>query len=238
MLRKDYKKLYNLQDSFFNLWKTLDLPFYLTGGTALGRFYLKHRHSEDLDFFVNDDNEYPEHIKKISTALNSNFNIDKSKTVTYENFTRFFIQEDDSFLKIEFINDIGYRSGKPEKIFFGLIDTPLNILSNKIYTLISRDEPKDMFDIIHIALKYCFNWKTVFFETKEKNIVNEIEIEQRINSFPVELFSSVNWLIKDENPEILKRYIRQMADDFIIGADNSLCTTNIKIEDAKPNVDI
>lgn len=27
--------------------------FYLTGGTALAAFYLKHRHSDDLDFFTN-----------------------------------------------------------------------------------------------------------------------------------------------------------------------------------------
>ncbi|MBW7858763.1 MAG: nucleotidyl transferase AbiEii/AbiGii toxin family protein [Leptonema sp. (in: Bacteria)] len=28
----------------------LKLPFFLTGGTALSRFYLNHRYSDDLDF--------------------------------------------------------------------------------------------------------------------------------------------------------------------------------------------
>lgn len=32
--------------------------FYLTGGTALGRIYLRHRYSEDLDLFVNDDDRF------------------------------------------------------------------------------------------------------------------------------------------------------------------------------------
>jgi predicted nucleotidyltransferase component of viral defense system len=50
--KKDYNKLYLIQDKFLTWWKTLDLPFYLTGGTALGRFYLNHRYSEDLDFFT------------------------------------------------------------------------------------------------------------------------------------------------------------------------------------------
>ena len=50
--KKDYNRLYLLQDKFFKLWVHLDLPFYLTGGTALGRFYLNHRYSEDMDFFV------------------------------------------------------------------------------------------------------------------------------------------------------------------------------------------
>ncbi|MCD4795127.1 MAG: nucleotidyl transferase AbiEii/AbiGii toxin family protein [Bacteroidales bacterium] len=34
------------------------MPFYLTGGTALVRFYLNHRYSEDLDFFVNKRKKY------------------------------------------------------------------------------------------------------------------------------------------------------------------------------------
>jgi len=54
----DIEKLYLLQDKFLIFWKTLKLPFYLTGGTALGRFYLNHRYSEDLVFFVNQDEEF------------------------------------------------------------------------------------------------------------------------------------------------------------------------------------
>ena len=34
--------------------QSLKTGFYLTGGTALGRCYLNHRYSDDLDFFVND----------------------------------------------------------------------------------------------------------------------------------------------------------------------------------------
>lgn len=47
LYKKVYKVLYQLQNSFLNWWGQLDLPFYLTGGTALGRFYLNHRYSED-----------------------------------------------------------------------------------------------------------------------------------------------------------------------------------------------
>ena len=32
--------------------------FYLSGGTALAEFYLKHRRSDDLDFFI-DEKEFP-----------------------------------------------------------------------------------------------------------------------------------------------------------------------------------
>jgi hypothetical protein len=36
--KKDYSKLYRLQIKFLNWLQELDLPFYLTGGTALARF--------------------------------------------------------------------------------------------------------------------------------------------------------------------------------------------------------
>ena len=36
--------------------------FYLTGGTALAEFYLKHRYSEDLDFFCEQEFD-PQNIR-------------------------------------------------------------------------------------------------------------------------------------------------------------------------------
>lgn len=55
------EKLYPLQDGVMKIVKDLQLPFYLTGGTALSRFYYHHRYSDDLDYFVN--NRKPEYCK-------------------------------------------------------------------------------------------------------------------------------------------------------------------------------
>ncbi|MGI5097497.1 nucleotidyl transferase AbiEii/AbiGii toxin family protein [Treponema socranskii] len=45
------ENLYGLQNGVLNIVKNLDVPFYLTGGTALSRGYYHHRYSDDLDFF-------------------------------------------------------------------------------------------------------------------------------------------------------------------------------------------
>ena len=55
MSGKDYKKLYQIQNKVFKSLKPVLAGFYLTGGTALGRYYLNHRFSEDIDFFINAD---------------------------------------------------------------------------------------------------------------------------------------------------------------------------------------
>ena len=44
-------------------------PFFLTGGTALSRFYTRHRYSDDLDLFVSRDREYPKQVNKILQML-------------------------------------------------------------------------------------------------------------------------------------------------------------------------
>jgi predicted nucleotidyltransferase component of viral defense system len=236
MLKKDYTKLYQIQDKFLNFWKKINTPFYLTGGTALGRFYLEHRHSEDLDFFVNSDNDYKKHINTIYREISTVFSFDVENNLFYDDFTRLFLIDNDISLKLEFVNDIPYRTDSTKSIFFGKIDTPINILSNKLSALINRDEPKDIFDIIHISLNYNFNWAKIFIEVKHKEIINEIDVEQKINSFPVALFDNVDWFIQKPDYAIYSKYIKQISDDFITGSDNTICKTKINIEDAIINL--
>jgi len=62
MPKKDYRNLYKAQNSILELMEKIDTPFYLTGGTALSRFYRNHRYSLDLDFLVNANNRLAEYI--------------------------------------------------------------------------------------------------------------------------------------------------------------------------------
>lgn len=154
--KKDYNKLYLLQDKFLSWWVTLRLPFYLTGGTALGRFYLNHRYSEDLDFFINADTHYLDYVSELKKKITSRFTVNIQQSLFSDDFTRFFISEDETHLKIELVNDVGYYAGKPTVYRYGQIDTPVNILANKLTALVGRDEPKDIFDIIQLSVNYSW----------------------------------------------------------------------------------
>ena len=233
LYKKDYKTLYLLQNSFFDWWATLELPFYLTGGTALERFYLNHRYSEDLDFFVNADNDFSEHILFIKNEIQNQFKTDISKTIVTDEFARFFIDDNNTLLKVEFVNDVKYRAGSPLKNDLGSIDTVTNILSNKLTAIVGRDEPKDVFDIVTIATNFSFNWRVMFNHAKEKAMINEIDVEQRLFTFPVSYLLNVDWLIKPLDIKAFEQQIRKIADDFILGNNNSLGSDKTKIEDAK-----
>ena len=51
----DYKQLYALQDKMLAFVFSLENSFYLTGGTALHRFYYNARYSDDLNFITSSD---------------------------------------------------------------------------------------------------------------------------------------------------------------------------------------
>lgn len=231
---KDYNNLYQLQDKFLSWWLSLGLPFYLTGDTALGRFYLNHRFSDDLDFFTNANTQYPKFIAELNRKIKGRFDVNLQQSLFTDDLTRFFITEDDLFLKIELINDTAYYAGKPAAYKYGFVDNPLNILANKLTALVGRDEPKDIFDIIHLSLNYSFNWMEVFYHAKQKAIINELDVEQRLVSFPVEWLENVNWLTIPVDLEKYRMTLNKIADDFLLGKDNSLGENQQPIENAKP----
>ena len=222
-----------MQDKILPVLKPVLGSFYLTGGTALGRYYLNHRYSEDLDFFINKSEAFQENVKNIGKVLENRFALLKDQSIIYDDYIRYYIEDEEVILKIEFVNDIAYRCGLPNTYKYGYIDTPLNILTNKITALVSRDEPKDVFDICSLAQHYGFNWLHVFSESKNKAIINEIDVEQRIKSFPVQLLENEDWHIARPDFTDIGLALRVIADDFLLGSDNSLGSAKMPIGMAK-----
>jgi hypothetical protein len=136
-------------------------------------------------------------------------------------------------MKIEYVNDVAYRAGITNVSNMGLIDNVTNILSNKLTAVVGRDEPKDVYDIVSIAGNYSFNWKEIFYHSKEKALINEIDVEQRLFTFPVTGLLNVDWLIKPADIEEFKKQLNTIANDFILGSDNSLGKDKMKIGEAQ-----
>ncbi len=231
----NYKQLYYLQTKVLQLFNTINGQFYLTGGTALGRFYLNHRFSADLDFFVNNCPEFKKAVEPYEYAIRTNFSLQKEGSLVTDEFVRFLILLDNETLKIEFVNDVTYRYKPPipNKIF--LVDNIRNILSNKLTCIVGRDEPKDFFDIISLALNYQFNWLELFNEATEKALINEIDISKRIAEFPVEWLLQVDWLMQPPDIDRIKSLREIISKDILLGSDNSLCLKGISIDDSVIN---
>ena len=64
-----FEKLYPLQDEVLAVVSRLDTGLYLTGGTAASRAYLRHRFSDDLDLFADDDHRFGLWAERVIEAL-------------------------------------------------------------------------------------------------------------------------------------------------------------------------
>lgn len=222
-MSEDYylNKLYPLQDRVLRLFENTKTDFYLTGGTALSRAYFHHRYSDDLDFFMNASSVFVHQtdlvIEQLQTA---GFHLQKG--VRSETFSRLFIAEDDVVLKIDLVNDVPFRKDKPRKTaLFNNTDNVFNILSNKVSAL-TRDEPKDIADILIIAQNTKFNWRQIIADAQQKDAgVEEIAVTQTINEFDLTRLLQVNWCIPFE-PTVVKQHCEVIAKDILFGRDNSL----------------
>lgn len=127
----------------------MDTGFYLTGGTAASRGYLQHRFSDDLDFFVNDDNHFGLWVERLIQALSqTNHTWSCHILMKEERFARLNLSTSEMQLKIDMVNDVPSRVGVvQENPILGRLDTAENILANKVTALLDREEPKDLADI-------------------------------------------------------------------------------------------
>lgn len=123
--------------------------FFLTGGTALAEFYLKHRYSDDLDLFTRADEVLPEG-NRILTEVADELNL-KCELVNRGNRSwQYQITSGggESPLKVDLLQDIEAFI-EPLKDFGGIrVDSLLDIAVNKVDCIFSRStEVKDYVDL-------------------------------------------------------------------------------------------
>lgn len=213
----------------------MNTPFYLTGGTALSRCYFKHRYSDDLDFFVNADKEYPRYVKTILQELrrcqaSHSFKLHTDAVIAEEYYSQIVISrrinQEDCLLKIDLINDVAKYFGAVNDIAsFGRVDNILNILSNKLSALY-RFEPKDVADIWIISKHVSFQWKEMIQWAKEKELgLDLLKISEIIRSIPPDYMDTIKWVIPADKEKMIQE-LNIIADDMFWGKENSLPSRN------------
>jgi hypothetical protein len=216
------KELYPFQDEVLGVIGDVDSDFYLTGGTALSRSYLRHRYSDDLDFFVNDAGDFKKQTQAIITMLHSHFGVQPQIGLAETSYVRLFLRRSSVVLKIEFVNDVPFHMGELKKTeFFSRIDSWQNILANKISAL-GRDEAKDFADILFLAKHFPFQWQEMIAAAKKKDMwVNELAISELFHHFPAGRMAGLHW-IKPFAAKPAERGLKIIAADIVRGGENSL----------------
>lgn len=121
--------------------------FYLTGGSALGIFYLEHRFSYDLDFFSAQPVEWNV-VQNSIRAVAAQIGATATSLAASPGFHRFDLRRGEEREILDFVIE-NVPQVDPEKKRFETIrvDTLREIMVNKVCTLIGRSELKDLIDL-------------------------------------------------------------------------------------------
>ena len=164
---------YALQDDFLAAFfkSRFASEFYLTGGTALARFYFHHRTSVDLDLFTNNQSIDFNEVNLTVTSLLRPLKLSPIKQVTTETFLQ-YIQNNKSgtTLKVDMVKDIPVHFGTNITNKSIRIDSLENIGSNKILAIFGRTDAKDFVDLYYILHKTDFLFDNLFNQAKQKDL--------------------------------------------------------------------
>ncbi len=135
-------------DSFFA--HQIGRSFFLTGGTALAAFYLRHRVSIDLDLFTLDDFAITEGARLLP-VLTKELGWSVLSARHTEHFHRFLLQDPEGVpLQVDLVRDFGPQFGERQVIEGIVVDSLENIAANKLTAILGRAEPKDFIDLYFI----------------------------------------------------------------------------------------
>ncbi|MGB9749943.1 MAG: nucleotidyl transferase AbiEii/AbiGii toxin family protein [Caldisericia bacterium] len=130
-LNRNHKNIISKIENFIN-----DNNFYLAGGTAV-YYYLKHRKSEDLDFFTNSECDF---TKKSNFLKDYEISLIKKDTL-------YLIINNVKLLFFYYPYSLLCQKNKINNIYIANL---IDILLMKILALIQRGSKKDFIDIYFI----------------------------------------------------------------------------------------
>lgn len=142
---------------------------FLTGGGALAGFYFGHRDTEDLDLFSAPGLDLEDAARVLREAADA-CGAKLSPMQTYADFRRFLATRGEEKCLVDLVIDRAAMVD-PEKARFGevRVDTLREIASNKICTLLSRSEIKDLIDL-KALLNTGLELRSVLKDAHEKDL--------------------------------------------------------------------
>ena len=183
--------------------------FYFTGGTALSECYLRHRFSEDLDFFTEKPYETIV-VGNFVTALSKKLHFTFTSELIEKSLYRFQIMFSQAEpLKIDFSHYEGNRVRQGIVYKKMAVDSLFDIAINKMRTVQQRESVKDFVDLYFLLQKFSI-WDLI--DGVKVKFNNKIEpwvlASDLIN---VESFQNMPRMIKPLTLLQLKQFFRKEA---------------------------
>ncbi len=163
--------LTSLQSDFLRAFfaRSAAETFFLTGGTALAAFHLRHRYSEDVDLFTLNPDALEAMEREIPT-LAREIGCTWSMQVKATDFRAIlFHHASEPSLKIDLVRDAGAQFGEHQRFESIVVDSMLNIAVNKVTAVFGRTAAKDFVDL-YFLLRRGFTLDELMRLAKEKDL--------------------------------------------------------------------
>lgn len=145
--------------------------FYLTGGTALSYFYLKHRKSNDLDFFTASEEIILPFSFRLEEALKSK-KMDIQRQRGIRSFVELLVNKDNETTIIHLAQDTAFRLEQTREFpeYPQLkIDSLIDIATNKLLALFGRATLRDFIDVYFLVKEAKFTPQDLMTKSKIKD---------------------------------------------------------------------
>jgi len=145
-----YEVVFSLQDRVLSLLR--NTPLCLTAGTALSRFYFRHRISTDLDFVPTGTERFDDVADTALASLRQNFPLGTVDVrIRERGLVTVYVRHGGVSLKIDILDrgPIPYPQPPREEKGF-LIDPPENIIIDKTRALVERSLGRDVVDLFFL----------------------------------------------------------------------------------------
>jgi predicted nucleotidyltransferase component of viral defense system len=206
-----------LQDRFLERFfaSLLADHFYLTGGTALARFYFHHRESLDLDLFTNDFEQDFAQVNQVVLGILHALELRITSQVATETFVQYIVTDAaETSLKVDLVKDVPIHFGEPLTRNGVRVDSLDNIGSNKVLAVFGRTDAKDFIDLYWILHYTELKFDPLFQQAKQKDLgLSEFYLAyalqniEKIRLFP-RMLEPLNW---DE----IKTYFQVLSQDLL-----------------------
>ena len=189
--------------------------FYLTGGTALAEFYLKHRLSQDLDLFCEKEEVNPKIVEAFLKKISPRLKVIKIKRSQFLGlFSYKLIYKDKGGLKVDFNYYPFPRIEKGKKFHNLQIASIYDIAVDKLHTLFMKPRGRDYIDLYFILKQANYSLEKLILDAKAKFDWDIDKINLASQFIRVKEFK--------ETPLMLKPFSRQEMEEFFLSLAKSL----------------
>lgn len=166
---------------------------------------------------MNDDDRFGLWVERIIQALTQSKDWSCKVLMKEERFARLNLTENEIILKLEFVNDVPARVGKVQyHPVLGRMDTPENILANKVTAILDREEPKDFADIWGLCMQKGLSLKEAISGAQGKAIgIFPADLARVLCSVQQEDWQAVRW-IKAPLAEIFIMQVTELGESLLL----------------------